>query len=196
MLTTVERSGPSPEALEHSLEMSERLISQARAMQLTALVTLDVAQVAARDGARSLQDWVAARLDVFHETARSLVAAAGLLEQHPPTARALADGDFTFDRAIATAPLAASGADKPELTASRGYDVSGVQRLAARRTPTAARSERQIHDERYIAIQPSLDDARWKVWGQLPGIEGRVIEAALTRRGDALPRPPSPTGRG
>lgn len=195
MLSTVEQPGPSPDALELSLETSERVISQIRAIQIQALLTLDTAQVAARDGARSLPDWVAAHLDVSAETARSLVEATKLLEEHPASAGALAEGDVTFDRAVATARLAVAGAGDEAVAASSSYDIAGVRRLAARRRRITVRSERETFTERYVALQPCLDEAFWRLWGQLPGIEGRLVEAALTRRGDSLPRPPQPGSR-
>ena len=102
MLTAVSHERPPQHALEMSLEASERLISQARARQVQALATLDAEQVATRDGARSLHEWVAARLDVSTETATNLVEAMKLFEQHPASAQAVASGDISFDRGKAT----------------------------------------------------------------------------------------------
>ena len=36
-------------------------------------------------------------------------------------------------------------------------------------------------------IQPSLDEEVFKLWGQLPGVDGRIIEKALTVRETELP---------
>ena len=187
MLSVVEDVGPSPDALELSLEASERLISQARAMQIRALRTLDSEQVAARDGARSLQDWVAARLDMDPDGARALVQASKLLQGHRSSDAALMDGDISFDRAVATARLAALGVGESAVAASMRHDIAGVRRLTSRHRGTTSRSERDAFAEQYLAVQPSLDESIWRVWGQLSGLEGQTLDQALTVRSDELP---------
>ncbi len=42
-------------------------------------------------------------------------------------------------------------------------------------------------EHRYLVIQPSLDDAAYKLWGLLPGVDGRVVEAALHQRETDFP---------
>ncbi len=39
-------------------------------------------------------------------------------------------------------------------------------------------------------IQPNLDESVFKLWGQLPGIDGRIIEKALSARETELPALP------
>jgi hypothetical protein len=189
MLDVVERSGPSLDALERALENAERLVSKARAMQIQAMRRLDTAQVPSRDGARSLADWVAARLDVSPDTARALVDAARVFEAHLSSELALSDGDVSFDRAVATAKLAAAGASESLIEASTSYDIAGTRRLVARRTRVTTADERAAFRDRYLAIQPSMDDSSWRLWGQLPAVEGRVVETALVRRSEELPAP-------
>ena len=196
MLNIVEQSGSAPDALELSLEASERLMSQIRARQIEAIRVLDTEQVAARDGARSIQDWVAARLDVSTETARELVTAAKLLEEHASSAAALAAGDMSFDRALATAPLAVSGAETDVVSASAGYDIAGVRRLTSRRHRITTRSEQEAFAEQYVALQPSLDKSWWKLSGGLTAMEGHVFDQALVHRSEQLPAPVAAVSRG
>lgn len=40
--------------------------------------------------------------------------------------------------------------------------------------------------EQYVVIQPSLDDGHWRLWGQLAGVEGRIVEKALHERADEM----------
>ena len=40
---------------------------------------------------------------------------------------------------------------------------------------------------RYLVIQPSLDESVFKLWGTLPGVDGRIIEKALAAREGELP---------
>jgi hypothetical protein len=57
--------------MEQVLLDAERTIAAARARQAEVLAELDAAQVAMVDGSRPLSDWVAAKLDVSHDTARA-----------------------------------------------------------------------------------------------------------------------------
>jgi hypothetical protein len=189
MLRNVRPSGPSLDALERSLENTEKLISQLRAQQTRTLRALDSEQVATRDGAGSIQDWLAGRLDMDPDGARALVQASRLFEDHPASEAALADGDVSFDRAVATARLAALGVDESTIAASAGYDIAGVRRLTVRHRRTTARAERDTFGEQYLALQPSLDESLWRVWGQLSAVEGRTLDQALTHRSEQLPEP-------
>jgi hypothetical protein len=53
-----------------------------------------------------------------------------------------------------------------------------------------AGDERQAFRDRYLTMQPTLDESSWRLWGQLPGPDGRVVEKALTERADELRRLP------
>lgn len=195
MLRFVHDSDSSVSEATRVLESAEQLVARARAMQIAALRSLDAAQVATRDGARSLADWTAARLDVSHDTARTLVSASKLLDEHPKELLTLSEGAATFDRTIATARLAAAGADPATVARSRREDILGVRRMAARRHRLTSRSEREQFRDRYLSLQPSLDSSSWALSGMLPGVEGRIVEEALARRGDQLPALPGAAHR-
>ena len=47
--------------------------------------------------------------------------------------------------------------------------------------------EIQSFEERYVSIQPNLDESAWRLTGQLPGFAGRTIVEALETRGDSFP---------
>lgn len=66
-------------------------------------------------------------------------------------------------------------------------DVAGVRRKIARKRRRTRGSERETFRDRYLAIQPSLDESFWRLHGQLPGLAGRVVEKALHQHGDELP---------
>jgi hypothetical protein len=99
----------------------------------------------------------------------------------------LADGRVSFDRAVATAGLIAAGASREQVEASFGFDLNGVARIAARHRRMTGASEEAAYRSRFFAMQPSLDESEWRVWGQLPGYEGRIVEKALSRRADTFP---------
>jgi hypothetical protein len=187
MLGTVERLETSIDALEQVLMAGEAAIAKIRAHQVAALVDLDRVQVHTGDGARSLHDWVAARLDVTHETAKLLVDASRTLPEHAESLQSLADGVVSFDRALATGELAVSGASGDLVAASAGFDLAGVAPLAARRRRITSADERTAFRERFVALQPNLDASSWRLWGHLPALEGAMVEQALTARAESLP---------
>ncbi len=50
-----------------------------------------------------------------------------------------------------------------------------------------------MYRERFLSIQPTLDQTSYKLWGQLPSIDGRLLEQALTTRADQFPALPNGT---
>lgn len=92
------------DSLEQELVALEGLIGKARARQSVLLTELDRVQVATADGCRSLQEWVAGRLDVAPATAQELV---GLSRTAPALVTdRLETGAMSVDRAVVTSRLA------------------------------------------------------------------------------------------
>lgn len=60
------------------------------------------------------------------------------------------------------------------------------------------RSEHAIHAGRFFTVQPTLDRSRFRFWGELPGVDGHVVEKAVTERADEirLDHPDIPASRG
>ena len=52
---------------------------------------------------------------------------------------------------------------------------------------SAPADEQDVFEYRYLVIQPSLDESVFKLWGALPGIDGRIVEKALTAREGEFP---------
>ncbi len=75
--------------------------------QLCSLIqAADVAQSWMSDGARSLVDWVAARLRLRHKTAGQLVSAARRLQDLPGLSSRVAAGDLSLDQTDAISRMA------------------------------------------------------------------------------------------
>ncbi len=177
---------------EQVLRAGEALIAKIRACQAEALAALDSVEVHRMDGCRSMLEWTAAHLDIEHDTARRLLRSAKVLTDRPDLAATLEHGEVSFDRALATAELAAAGADDATLAASGGFDLPGVHRLASRHRRTTRRHETRVFLDRFIAIQSSLDESSGRLWGELPGFELRIVEKALSQRGDQFNDLPGP----
>ena len=168
----------SIDALEQVVITAELGIAKLRAVQAEALGRLDAAQVTQLDGARSLVEWTAARLDVSQDTARTLVDASKRLPEHSEIAGSLSGGSVSFDRALATMRLTDSGAAESLVDASVGFDITGVRRLTARHRRVTKVSEETAFRDRYVAIQPTLGEGSYRLWGLLPGFEGHLGESA------------------
>ncbi len=176
--------------LEQALAAAEEVVAQQRALQVRLLADLDARQVNLTDGSRSMAEWVAARLDVSPETATDLMRLSRRLADEPLAAEGLATGRCTFDRVVEESRLAAAGAPRQIIEASRGWDLTGVRRLAARHRRMTRRDECEVFEGRFVALQPALDESVWRLWGRLPGFEGRIVEEAISRRADHFPRLP------
>jgi hypothetical protein len=174
----------SVDSLEQELLASELVVARERARQIAILRALDLRQVAIADGCRSMVEWVASRLDVSHANAGELLFLAKandlVVEQ------SLADGEIGLERAVLMARLRLAGASDEQVMDSRGYDLAGLERLAASLRRATATEEASQFENRHLVIQPNLDESCWRLWGQLPGSVGQLVEKALMQRSDEL----------
>jgi hypothetical protein len=97
---------------------------------------------------------------------------------------ALAAGAISFDRAEALSRIAEDVGTLDHL------DISGVRREAADRVELTAEDEIRSAEDRYLIMQPSLDESWWTLRGGLDGVTGAVIDQALTKKADQLPELP------
>lgn len=172
--------------LEADLKELESRIATLRTEQAVLVNELDKAQAPQTDGSRSLVEWIQAHLDVTGGTARDLVFSARTLAHHRYVNRRVADGACSFDRAVASLRLAATGVASEAVINSYTLDLHGVGRLVSSNRRISSRDERTAFDSRYFASQPSLDHSHYRFWGQLPGIQGRTVEKAMFERADEL----------
>jgi hypothetical protein len=173
--------GLTTDQLETQLTQLEQVIGRARQLQADLLREADRRQLPTADGSRSIIDWTAARLDVTHATARRL---------NTLTHSQIETEGLSFDRQVALTRLSQATHKPVDIETLAGYDIAGMHRLVAHHRNVTPVDERDVVAERFVAIQPSLDLSRWKLWGQLPGTDGALVEQALTARGDNLPTPP------
>ena len=178
------------EAIEKQLLDHEATIAQSRAAQMSLLRELARRQVALRDGHRSLKEWATDRLDLAPETAGMLVSTAWRLEDLPDVDDAVTKGVIGFDRAVAVSRLAGRDDALDLLSEAAGCDIAGIRTLAAHRRRMSRLDEVQAFAERFVSIQPNLDESAWRLSGQLPGFAGRTVVEALETRGDAFPYGP------
>ncbi|HUF95986.1 MAG TPA: hypothetical protein VMO52_07890, partial [Acidimicrobiia bacterium] len=141
-----------------------QLIARLEAILVEDLEWFDTAQVFTADGCRNLSEWTASRLDVGSETARSLVRTMRRTADKPWIRQALADGSISFDRAEALSRISENVGMLDHL------DISGVRREAADRVVLGSEDEIRSAEDRYLILQPSLDESWWTLRGGLDGI--------------------------
>ena len=169
---------------EQRLASDERLIAQIRARQMSDLEALDAAQVATGDGCKSLSEWVAARLDVSLDSARSLVRTMRRTSGRSDLRDGLASGEVSFDRVEALSRIPESVGLLLHL------DVAALRREAAKRVRVTAEEESRSLEDSYLVLQPNLDASWWQGFFGLDGYIGSIVDKALTERADQLPDSP------
>jgi hypothetical protein len=175
------------EAWEAELVALEAEITQRRAAQIELLRKLDRHQVDAGAGMRTMGDWISAHLDVSSQTANRLWQLARA--DHLGVNALMADGRCGLDRAAVLVKLHTAGVTDDQLgdATATGFSLGRLYGLLDRVRTLTAEEERTGFEHRYLVIQPSLDDAAYKLWGLLPGVDGQIVERALAHRETELP---------
>ncbi|HEU4751173.1 MAG TPA: HNH endonuclease, partial [Acidimicrobiia bacterium] len=131
-------------------------------------------------------------LDVSRPTAHRLMTITHATD--PWHLQQLAVGRWGLDRAAFLVKLAATGAT-PDLIgrAATEYSLGRLWGLIDQRRRLDPVTEQATFESRYLVIQPSLDESVFKVWGQLAGIDGQVVDKALRQRAGEFPNLPDQT---
>jgi len=175
---------------EQRLIAAERAIGRLREIQIEDLAELDTAQVATGDGSRSLSEWTAARLDLAPDTAKTLVRTMRRLQDRPDLQERLSDGDVSFDRVEALSRIS------EDLGFMEWADIAAVRREAVKRSRQSAEAEYRSAKDRFMVMQPSLDESWWRLWGGLDGPSGALVDKVLSEAADALPDLPDASHQG
>ena len=176
--------------IEVWLAASEQVISRIRTEQMALLREAARRQLPLADGCRSLAEWAAGRMDMSTPAARTLSSTAQRLAGLPLIEEAAAAGNLSYERTVEVARLATADAQGETLDEVRHLDIGGLRRRAAQRRRLTRSDERAIAEAEHVVLRPNLDESRWDIWGTVGGYHGRVIDKALTVRGDQLPTPP------
>jgi Domain of unknown function (DUF222)/HNH endonuclease len=166
---------------EQRLIAAEKAIGRLRELQVQDLAELDTAQVASADGSRSLSEWVAGRLDMSKDTAKTLVRTMRRLHDRPDLQDGLAEGAVSFDRVEALSRIV------DDVGLMEWADVATIRREAAKRARVTSEDVHRTADDRFIVMQPSLDESWWRFWGGLDGPAGALVDKVLQEAADNLP---------
>jgi hypothetical protein len=168
----------TPDELETELLTCEAAIGRLRVHQAKLLRELREVEIHHVDGARSMKDWTAARLDISHETARALLTAA--------RADRLPD-DVSFDRAVATARLIAAGGDEEAVEWSLRFDIARIRRMAGHYRRITRVTEQESNDEQHFRVYGNFDKSLYRTSGAFAPLGGRTIELFFQQLADDLP---------
>lgn len=184
--------GLTPDQVEQALLHEEAVIAAARARQLRYLALADAMQLPTADGCKSLKEWAAGRLDLAPENAYRLTAMTRRMADAPELYAQLAEGEIGFDRAEALSRIPPAA----RVDQLRGLDIKGLQRIAARHRRMTRSDDHAAHAASQVAMQPNLDESRWRLWADLDGYAGHVVNKHLTERADEIPALPDGTRPG
>ena len=174
------------ECWQSELASCEAEITRIRARQVALIRQLDRFQVDTADGARTMGDWTSAQLDLSHQTATRLTQIAHASDSEID--QAMTEGRWGLDRAAALVKLRQAGLHPDQFTkAAEKYSLGRLYGLLDRLRHVTPADETDMFESRYLVIQPSLDESVFKLWGALPGVDGRIIEKALSAREGELP---------
>ncbi len=174
----------STDSIEIELEALERFIARSRARQMVLLREIDRRQIPMVDGCRTLAEWAGSRLDLSPETASSLATVT--MAESESIHLAVEAGDITFDRAAELTRL--HSADPVNETA--GMSIPRLRHHIAGRRRISKTEERARHAERFLLIQPSLDQTALRLWGELVDIDAERFHQIIVEAADATPALP------
>lgn len=180
--------GLSTDQLERELVRFETVRRQAAAVLVALIGEADRRQVPLADGARSITEWAAARLDLPATEARTLTDLAKRLDALPETAARLARGESGPHRAAIVARVADAGSESRWWERLSGHSLAGAERVAARHRRVSRNDERRSHEASFFSVQPSLDESWWDITGGLGGLAGQVVSDALREKAEQFPR--------
>ena len=66
-------------------------------------------------------------------------------------------------------------------------DIGGVHREASKQARITAQAEHRAVSDRFLVLQPSLDESSWRLWGGLDGHSGALVDKVLTEAADQQP---------
>jgi hypothetical protein len=171
--------------LRSALLADEAEISKIRARQVERLRRADSLQLDTADGSRTMADWVVATLDVSPQTARRMMRVAR--SGQSDIEERMTSGEFGVDRAVFLCQIRELDGPEDVISDSASYSLGFLYGLIDRLRKVDALTEQMMFEDRYLAMQSSLDRSSGRFWGQTHGADWQAIEKALIRRESQLP---------
>ncbi len=171
---------------EEELVSCERQINRLRSRQAELVGKLDPHQIAWSSGDRNVTDWLSSTLDLSHQTASRLRTLA--YSPHSQIKAELGKAGISLDRAALLVELSKTGLSESEvLSLSPDYSLGKLYGMLEKRRRVSPEDSQTSFSDRYLVIQPSLDQSAHKIWGLAVGPDGEMIAHALHQRETELP---------
>jgi hypothetical protein len=171
-----------PDEIDRGLDHFAGLRSASEAVLCGLIQAADVSQIWMGDGARSLVDWVSAKLRLRHDTARHLVQVSRRLADLPTLSERFAAGELSLDQVDAISRIASPATEAGLIEEAIGLSNHALDRLARRARPPSAGDADRSHDRRALFLQWNLDESELRLHGQLPTTQGEAVQRALESR--------------
>ena len=163
-------------------------LNSAAAAEVCALVqAADVSQTSMRDGARTLTDWVSARLRIRHETAGQLVSVAKRLPELPVLSARFAAGDLSLDQVDSLSKMATPETEEGMIEEAICLSNAALDRASRKANPPSVNDERSAHERRSAYLQWNLDQSELDLRAKLPGPQGEFVQNAMEEAADRVP---------
>ncbi|MFZ0625909.1 MAG: DUF222 domain-containing protein, partial [Acidimicrobiia bacterium] len=142
----------SEDQLDILIGECESGIARLRSMEMAVVAEKKRRQSHQADGYRSIIDWMAARADISHRTARRLCWTSTRLGDAPEVASELASGVISFDRAEQVARL-----PEDQRSDHQHFDIAQLQRRVAHYRRLTPKREAETTSS-HLHFQPSSDE--------------------------------------
>ncbi len=154
------------------------------------LIEADRRQQFIADGSPDLVQWLGARFGLRHSTAALLVRVARRLQDLPVLRERFASGVLSLDQVDAISRMATPETEAGLIEECLGLSNAALDRAARRSNPPSAADERSVWERRRLGLQWNLDESELRFGGNLPGVEGKILEDAVRSRADRIPPNP------
>jgi len=176
----------SNDQVDEAIDRFAGLSSAGLARVCDLIAEVDVRQSWMADGARSLTDWVAARLGARHSTAVQLVVVARRLVDLPALRDRFGNGELSLDQVDAISKVATADTEEDLIDEALGMSAATLDRLARRHRGITEEDARTVWERRQLVRQWNLDESELRFRGRLPGAEGRIFDQAIDSRVDQM----------
>ena len=180
------------EEWESELSANQAEINRLHTRQAELVSRLEPYKLFLSAGDHNTTDWLSATLDISPQTALRLRTLAS--SDRTELREALTKAGIGLDRAYFLLRLAETGLSDTDLTELReSHSLGKLFRLWDQRRRVGAEDSRTEFSDRYLVIQPSLDQSAHKLWGVLVGADGETVARALHQKETELPVLPDQT---
>jgi len=182
MFDTVDWSHANGDEIDRGFDQFGGLQAAAAAEICRLIRAAEVAQVWVADGARSLLDWVSARLRIRHATACQLVSVARRLSDLPVLSARFACGDLSLDQTDAISKMATADTEEGLIEEALGLSNLALDGMARRSAGRSTEDERTVWERRRLVRQWNLDESELRFHGNLSAAEGKMFDQAIDDR--------------